>query len=52
MLAAVATFTLMPEATSGCSLAMFIVLAGLSLWYFYAKPNVVRYYRQLKDLER
>lgn len=31
---------------------MFILPAAFLLWYFYAKPNVVRYYSQLKDLER
>jgi hypothetical protein len=53
VLAIVAVFTLMPEqATSGCALAMCIVPAAFLLWYFYAKPNVVRYYSQLRGLER
>jgi hypothetical protein len=52
VLAAFASFVLMREPTSGCALAMFILPAAFLLWYFYAKPNVVRYYSQLKDLER
>lgn len=51
-LAAFASFVLMREPASGCALAMFIVPAAFLLWYFYAKPNVVRYYSALKDLER
>lgn len=53
VLATVAASTLMPEQpTSGCALAMCIVPATFLLWYFYAKRNVVRYYSQLRNLER